>query len=137
MNKEILQVCCAIIEYDGKVLVAQREEKGLLPLKWEFPGGKIEIGESAEECIKREIKEELDVGFEITSQLTSVIYHYDSFSLCLTPFIGKVSSSKYKRNNHAAIHWVAPEKLPHYDWAAADIPIVEEYLARIKKVTDQ
>ncbi|KUF43289.1 DNA mismatch repair protein MutT [Myroides marinus] len=124
----MLRVTCAIIQYKDKVLVAQRSQNMLLPLKWEFPGGKVEKGELDEDCIVREIKEELDLDIIIKSRLTSVVHHYDSFSLELIPFICLTDTPVFQRREHAQILWVEPTELRKYDWAAADIPIVEEYL---------
>ncbi|WP_341832439.1 NUDIX domain-containing protein [Sphingobacterium thalpophilum] len=68
----MLQVTCAIIEHANKILICQRSASMKLPLKWEFPGGKIETGESKEECLRREIKEELQIDISIHSALTMV-----------------------------------------------------------------
>lgn len=127
----MLRVTCAIIEHNNKVLIAQRSQNMLLPLKWEFPGGKVEIGEKDEDCIIREIKEELDLDVIIRSKLTSVIHHYDTFSLELIPFVCHTDTSVFQRREHAQILWVEPIELREYDWAEADIPIVEEYLTMI------
>ncbi|MDM1379484.1 (deoxy)nucleoside triphosphate pyrophosphohydrolase [Myroides marinus] len=127
----MLRVTCAIIQYKGKVLVAQRSQNMLLPFKWEFPGGKVEIGENDDNCIVREIKEELDLDIIIKSRLTSVVHHYESFSLELIPFICLTNTPVFQRREHAQILWVESTELRNYDWAAADIPIVEEYLKLI------
>lgn len=124
----MLKVCCAIIQHDNKVLVAQRSESMLLPLKWEFPGGKVEKGESAEDCIIREIKEELRLEISIVKQLTPVIHHYDSFSLELFPFVCISNTGEFEKAEHKSIVWSTKEDLLSYDWAAADIPIVYEYI---------
>ena len=82
-----VRVTCAIIEFVDKVLVVQRSIKMNLPLKWEFPGGKIEEGEREEECIVREIKEELNLDIEISKKLNSTEYHYPNISIELIPFV--------------------------------------------------
>lgn len=124
----MLKVCCAIIQYKDKVLVAQRSESMLLPLKWEFPGGKVEKDESVEDCIAREIKEELGMTIHIVQQLTPVVHHYDTFSLELIPFVCISNTDKFEIAEHNSIVWSAKDDLMSYDWAAADIPIVHEYL---------
>lgn len=124
----MLKVCCAIIQYKDKVLVAQRSESMLLPLKWEFPGGKVEKDESVEDCIAREIKEELGMTIHIVQQLTPVVHHYDTFSLELIPFVCISNTDKFEIAEHNSIVWSAKDDLLSYDWAAADIPIVHEYL---------
>lgn len=129
MLKEIkmLRVTCAIIEYNQEVLIAQRSDKMLLPLKWEFPGGKVEVGESDHDCIIREIKEELNLEITVLSELTSVIHHYDTFSLELIPFVCQANTQAFEKTEHAQVLWVNPKELMTYDWAEADIPIVKEY----------
>lgn len=124
----MLHVTCAIIEHDNKILICQRSERMKLPLKWEFPGGKIERGESKEACLKREIREELGLQIEIKSALTTVEHHYPEFSLCLYPFVCKWTGGSLAIAEHAQAIWVTKEELTNYDWADADLPIVEEYL---------
>lgn len=124
----MLKVCCAIIEYNSKVLVAQRPQGKLVPLKWEFPGGKVEPGESTIACIVREIKEELQMDVEVVKELTPVVHHYEDFSLELIPFVCRVSSEHYHAYEHSKVEWATVEQLPFYDWAEADIPIMKEYI---------
>lgn len=125
----MLQVTCAIIIHNGKVLICQRSAQMILPLKWEFPGGKIKTGESKEECLQREILEELGIDIRITQKLTMVEHHYDIFSLCLYPFICKYTSGELRLAEHAQAVWVNHENIMNYDWAAADIPVVKELLS--------
>ncbi|WP_343558954.1 (deoxy)nucleoside triphosphate pyrophosphohydrolase [Sphingobacterium sp.] len=124
----MLQVTCAIIEHANKILICQRSASMKLPLKWEFPGGKIETGESKEECLRREIKEELHIDINIHSALTMVEHHYADFSLRLYPFVCSLKSGEVKALEHAQAIWVDAAQLRNYDWAEADLPIVEEYL---------
>ncbi len=125
----MLQVTCAIIEQANKILVCQRSASMKLPLKWEFPGGNIESGESKEECLRREIKEELQIDISIHSALTMVEQHYADFSLQLYPFVCGLKSGKVKALEHAQAIWVDAAQLMNYDWAEADLPIVNEYTA--------
>lgn len=122
----MLQVTCAIIQKEDKILICQRSEKMKLPLKWEFPGGKIEEGESKKECLKREIKEELNVDIDVLKELKTVKHHYSDFSICLYPFLCQIESGILKASEHAQIKWVTKDELRPYDWAEADIPIVAE-----------
>ena len=83
----MIEVTCAIIEHNNKVLITQRSAKMALPLKWEFPGGKIEKNETAEACLIREILEELDVNIKITKQLKSNTHEYSETKIIkLIPF---------------------------------------------------
>ena len=84
---KIIDVTCALIQNQGKILVVQRGKKMKLPLKWEFPGGKIEDGESEEDCLIREIKEELNIDIELIKRLTPSVYHYPDFSIQLIPYV--------------------------------------------------
>jgi 8-oxo-dGTP diphosphatase len=90
----MLQVTCAIIEHNNKVLICQRSATMKLPMKWEFPGGKIEHGESKEDCLQREIKEELGMIITIDRALKPVEYQYPDFSICLYPFIANGNLTK-------------------------------------------
>lgn len=125
----MLQVTCAIIEHKNKVLICQRSATMKLPMKWEFPGGKIEHGESKEESLQREIKEELGMIITIDRALNPVEYHYPDFSICLYPFICKWESGKVLPTEHRQAIWIDASELLNYDWAEADLPIVREYLS--------
>ena len=124
----MLHVTCAIIEHQGKVLICQRSASMKLPLKWEFPGGKIEGEESKEECLKREIKEELGLEIEVGSALPHVEHHYPEFSIRLYPFLCKWTGGSLAIAEHAQAIWVSHDELKNYDWAEADVPIVRELL---------
>ena len=124
----MIDVTCAIIIEGDKILVTQRSEKMRLPLKWEFPGGKIEENETAEICILREIKEELNLEIEIVTRLESKSFDYPSFSINLIPFISKYLSGIINLNEHKDYKWLTKEELILIDWAPADIPILHEFL---------
>lgn len=83
----MIHVTCAIIQHKGKVLICQRSAQMNLPHKWEFPGGKIEPGESREACLVREIREELGITIRIGQPLTAVEHHDGGFALTLYPFV--------------------------------------------------
>ena len=123
-----IHVACAIIECDGFVLAAQRSSAMTLPLKWEFPGGKIELGETPEECLRRELIEELDIRVNIGRYLPRHTHYYPTFTVTLYPFICKVESGNIALHEHAAIVWLPPKRLRELDWAEADLPVIEVYL---------
>lgn len=123
-----IQVTCAIISIRNKILVVQRSETMSLPLKWEFPGGKIEKGESSEDCIKREIKEELNIEIELMSRLSPSIFNYPNFLIELIPFKASYIDGKIKLAEHKQFLILEKEKLHGLDWAEADIPILNEFL---------
>ena len=132
--QKIIQVSCAIIvSEDRKILVTQRSAGMSLPLKWEFPGGKIEKEESSEQTIVREIKEELNIEISISNKLPSVTHHYENFSIILIPFICKIEQGEIKLTEHQAFRWLNPNKLLDLDWAEADIPVARYYLQTVNK----
>ncbi len=124
----MIKICvtCAVILKGNKILVTQRSESMLLPLKWEFPGGKIEHNESEEECIYREIKEELNIEIEIIKKLRESIYDYDNYSIRLIPFLANFTSGEIRLSEHKSFLWLQKEELNNLDWAEADISIVAE-----------
>jgi 8-oxo-dGTP diphosphatase len=124
----MLKVTCAIIEANNKTLVVQRSEEMKLPEKWEFPGGKIEPGETEEECLIREIKEELNINIDVIQRLKPSTFHYPNQSIQLIPFIANYSEGELKLAEHKNFKWLSKEDLLHLDWAEADIPIVKEYI---------
>lgn len=124
----MLHVTCALIEHEGKILICQRSAQMKLPLKWEFPGGKVETGESYEVCLMREVEEELGLRVVVGEPMTPVEHHYPEFSLLLYPFRCRLVGGTLVVAEHAQVRWAKPEELHQFDWAAADIPIVRAYL---------
>lgn len=124
----MINVACAIIFFDNQILVTQRSEKMKLPLKWEFPGGKLEENESEIDCIKREIKEELNIEIEVVKKLSNSIFDYGTFKINLIPFIANHVSGKIFLTEHINYKLLDKADLLNLDWAEADIPIVEEFL---------
>lgn len=110
------------------MLVAQRSATQSLPLKWEFPGGKIEPGEAECEALVREIREELGIEIEVGESLRSTTHAYPEFSLTLHPRLCRITSGTPVTHEHAKIEWLGPAELEALDWASADIPVLEEYL---------
>ncbi|WP_255673667.1 (deoxy)nucleoside triphosphate pyrophosphohydrolase [Flavobacterium sp. JAS] len=125
---KIINVTCAIILKEKKILVAQRNEKMKLPLKWEFPGGKLEINESEIDCIKREIKEEININIEVLQKLSNNIHDYGTFKINLIPFLVQYISGEIKLAEHKDYRLLKRSELLNLDWAEADLPIVEEFL---------
>lgn len=128
MEKPI-QVTCAIIIKNNLVLAAQRSESMHLPLSWEFPGGKLEESESEEECLKREILEELDIEVHIQEKLAHYNYQYSGKKpIELIPFVCHFASGKIFLKEHKRADWFTVEELKQLDWAAADIPVLDSFL---------
>ncbi len=128
MRKHV-HVACGILEQDGLILAAQRSAAMNLPLKWEFPGGKIEVGETPERCLIREMKEELAVEVDIGRALTPTSHAYPDFTVTLYPFTCHLRAGTVTMNEHHALRWLVPTQWDELDWAAADLPVLEEYLA--------
>jgi 8-oxo-dGTP diphosphatase len=123
-----LLVACAIIEQDGNVLAAQRSERMSLPLKWEFPGGKINDQESPEACLVREVMEELGLLVTVGRALPNASHAYNAFSVTLFPFLCTIAAGTLTLHEHKAVTWLPPDRLASLDWAAADLPIITAYL---------
>tara|TARA_R110002124_G_scaffold163500_3_gene330844 strand:- start:261 stop:653 length:393 start_codon:yes stop_codon:yes gene_type:complete len=129
MELKLIEVACAIICFQEKVLVVQRSPAMSLPLKWEFPGGKIETNETAEECIEREVFEELNIKIEIVKKLTSTIHRYPNILIQLNPFLTYYIGGEIILLEHVEYRLLENKKLIELDWADADIPILLEYLS--------
>jgi 8-oxo-dGTP diphosphatase len=119
-------VVCAVIERDGRVLVAQRPPHKLLPLKWEFPGGKVEPGEDPAAAIVREIREELGCGVRIVRALPPFVHDYRTVVIEMIPFVCALEpgAPEPHPHEHVAVAWVTRAELRDYDLAAADWPVV-------------
>jgi 8-oxo-dGTP diphosphatase len=134
-GKKHLHVTCAIIEREGLILAAQRSASMSLPLKWEFPGGKIDYGESPEECLRREIVEEMGIQVSVGKSLSATTHNYPTFSVTLHPFVCSIESGEIVLHEHAAIVWLPPEELHSLDWADADLPVIQSYLSECRPAT--
>ena len=123
-----IPVVCAVIERDGRVLVAQRPAHKHLPLKWEFPGGKVEPGEAPEAAIVREIREELACDILITRALPRFTHAY-AVVIEMIPFLCHLAPGgcEPRALEHVALQWMLPVELNTLDLAAADQPVVASY----------
>ena len=124
----MINVTCAIIYFNDKILVTQRSEKMKLPLKWEFPGGKLEEDESEIDCLIREIREEINIEIKVLEKLSNSIYDYGTFKINLIPFISTYVSGEIILTEHKDYKIIDKSELLGLDWAEADLPIVEELL---------
>ena len=119
------QVTAAIIEKSGKLLIAKRRLNGTLGGKWEFPGGKIEPGETPEECLRRELKEEFDIESEIGSFVVASKFRHFFVPIELLAYNVKWASGDMKIKEHEEVKWVTVNELGGYDFMEADRSIVE------------
>jgi 8-oxo-dGTP diphosphatase len=127
----MLRVVCGVIKNElGEYLACLRPPGKDLADLWEFPGGKIDPGESPEQALIRELHEELALKVEVLKPMKPVIWHYESLSIRLMPYECMIVSGKPELHVHAAFRWLLPTHFHHLTWAAADIPILEEISAR-------
>ena len=125
-----ITVVCALIIRNDTVLCAQRSQRMALPLKWEFPGGKLEEGEAAEDALKREIMEELASDITVGRALNVSEYTYENGRrIRLLPYLAAMAiDMEPVANEHAELRWVKAVDLLELDWAAADVPIVQQFV---------
>lgn len=110
---------------EGKVFVCRRKPEKSMGGFWEFPGGKVEEGESLEECLKRELVEELDMEVLVTSHFKTVIHDYGTFKVELISFLCEFEHSSYQLIDHDSYEWVQVSELLDKKLAPADVPIAE------------
>jgi 8-oxo-dGTP diphosphatase len=122
---DIVMVTAAILEKEGRFIIAQRKSSDHLSGKWEFPGGKIEYGETPEECLARELKEEFNIDVTIGEFLGSNVHHYDHISIELMAYRASWIGGAITMNDHKAYRWVTVDQLSKFDFAPADIPFVK------------
>lgn len=125
-----IEVVAAIIKNGQKILCAQRGPAKLdyIGYKWEFPGGKVEDGESLEHAIQREIQEELKLEVTAKKLYITVSHQYPDFHITMHAFICDSDSLDITLTEHHATKWLLPNELKSLDWAEADIPIVEKIM---------
>ncbi|WP_299757048.1 (deoxy)nucleoside triphosphate pyrophosphohydrolase [uncultured Pontibacter sp.] len=127
-KEKVIKVVCALVEHSGNLLITQRGELMHEALLWEFPGGKVEPGETETGCVARELQEELNITVQPYQRLSPVLHHSPIRSIELIPYICHYTDGVIKLHEHRAYRWATPDELPHYNWCPADVPIVQEYL---------
>ena len=126
MQDQPVPVTAAIILRDGKILLAQRSPTDRNAGLWEFPGGKIESGETPEACLKRELEEEFGIIANIGHLFAQSDYCYNHIFIRLLAYIVTCWEGDFQLLNHAAIAWVLPDELLQYPLSPADIPIAQK-----------
>ena len=126
-----IKVVAAVLQFDGEILCVQRgdHKHSYISKKWEFPGGKIEAGETEREALAREIKEELHVDILVGERLLSVQHVYPDFTLSMACFFCSIESGcvpNIKLTEHVDLRWLSAKSMmfKELDWAAADLPVV-------------
>lgn len=115
-----LEVTAAIIRQNGKILICQRPADKNCGLLWEFPGGKIEAGETGEQCIVRECQEELGVTLSVEWELTNITYEYPDRIVHLHFYFCNIADGILVKKEHNALAWIAPSEVDQYEFCLAD-----------------
>ena len=130
VEQKELRVTASLIRYQGRILIAQRQNFGRFANKWEFPGGKIDPGETPPQALRRELKEELGIRVEIGGLYSETLCRYE---------FGRIRQYTYwvelpvlpdglQLYEHQAIAWVTPDELPQYEFAGADCAVLEKLI---------
>ena len=124
-NMKTIRVVAAVIRHNGKIFATQR---GYCEWKdgWEFPGGKIENGETPEAALKREIQEELDTEISVKERIDTIGYDYPNFHLSMDCFWCEIVSGKLELKEHEAARWLTKESFDSVDWLPADQALIEK-----------
>ena len=134
--KQIKTVAGVIKNEKGEILCTLRD-KGkyeYVSYKWEFPGGKIEEGETLQQTLTRELQEELEIDVKIGEFFYQVEHDYPDFHLSMAVFECKLISKEMKMNVHKGLKWLSPKDIMKLDWAEADIPIAKKILNNYERV---
>jgi len=122
----MIDVSCAIIIYKNKLLAVQRGAKTDHPFQWEFPGGKVKPGETAEASIIREIQEELSIGVEVLDRLEYIEHDYKIKQIRLIPFICRIKSGMIQLKEHIDLRWILPGETDSLSWSEADRMLIQK-----------
>lgn len=124
-NRKIVKVVAAIIR-DGNRIFATQRGYGEFKDGWEFPGGKIEEGETPQQALKREIMEELDTEISVGELIDTIEYDYPTFHLSMDCFWAEIVSGDLVLKEHEAAKWLTREELDSVEWLPADVTLVEK-----------
>lgn len=120
-----IEVVAAVFIKDNLVFCAQRKDAGETAKKWEFPGGKVEAGESHQQALAREISEELSTKITVGNFMTTVNHQYNTFALTMHAYQCSILEGSLTLSEHLDSRWLPRDELETVDWAPADLPIVE------------
>ena len=121
---KVVKVVAAVIAEEGRIFATQRGY-GEFKDGWEFPGGKIEEGETPQQALVREIQEELDTEVEVGDLLGTVEYDYPTFHLSMQCFLCRIKAGSLNLKEHEAARWLAEDELDSVDWLPADIEVLD------------
>ena len=127
------EVVAALIWQNDKFMICQRTAHKARGLLWEFVGGKVEFGETKEQALKRECKEELNVLLSVGDMFMNVVHEYPDLTVHLTLFNATISEGEPQKLEHNDIQWITPSEIQNYEFCPAD----EEILAKIQEVHNE
>ena len=130
-----IEVVAAVIRKDDKIFTSQRGY-GEWKDWWEFPGGKMEPGETPEEALKREIREELSSEISVDDFLCTVEYDYPKFHLVMHCYKCSLLTDSLHLNEHEAAKWLGREELPSVKWLPADVEVIERLLLKLESLSE-
>ena len=122
----MVEVVAALIWDGEKFLICQRPKNKARALLWEFVGGKVEAGESKEEALVRECKEELDITLSVGKEFMTVTHEYADITVNLTLFNATILEGEPKKLEHNDIRWITPQEIPLYEFCPADVEILRK-----------
>lgn len=129
VSEGVSVVCLVLMDASGAVLATQRAMNKHLGGKWEFPGGKIELRESGEEALRREIREELGLELGVLRQLREVSHSYPTVRIRLVPYLAHCDQRpRIELHEHEASCWISLGDWQQLDWAPADVPVIQQLL---------
>ena len=117
-----------ILDESGRLLACRRPEGKHLGGKWEFPGDKLEEGEDSAAAVVRELEEELGISVVACEAVTPLVWDYGRGPIRLHPIVCRIAGGELHPHEHSEIRWCMREELEGLDWAAADVPVLEEWL---------
>lgn len=128
--KKIDVVGAVLLNEKNEVLCALRSQHMSMPGLWEFPGGKIEPGETPQESLRREIREELGCEIEVGEMIVDATHEYPAITVRLITYYAKVVDGAPKATEHEKLAWLPIKNLPTLEWAPADVPTIEKLLTK-------
>lgn len=127
----MIKVLAGVIKKNNCILIARKKPGSSLAGKWEFPGGKLEQGETPEECLYREIEEELGIKIKVEKYICTSKYEYEHINIELIAYYAQYISGDLVLTDHDQALWVSINELTNYDFAEADMPIVNILIKNI------
>ena len=118
------QVTAALIRHDERILIAQRGRDKRFASQWEFPGGKVRADESPEDCLRREIKEELNLEIHVDRHCCTVHHRYPEFDIELITFWCSIMAGELRLTEHEQVRWITLAEASQYDFVEADLKVI-------------